>query len=135
MAIKLPRAVLDTNIIVSASWGGLPGDAIKAWFSQRYALLISPPILAEYQATLEKLLPSSSDVSHFLHAVYLRGITVTPQERVDVIQQDPDDNRFLECALAGHADYIVSGDQHLLKLGSFRKTSIVTPRTFLNRLK
>jgi uncharacterized protein len=135
VAIKLPRIVLDTNIIVSASWGGAPGEIIQAWFSQRYALLISPPILAEYQATLERLLPNSSDASHFLHAVYLRGITVTPREKVTVIKQDPDDNRFLECALAGHADYIVSGDQHLLKLGSFRKTPIVTPRAFLNRLK
>jgi hypothetical protein len=51
-----------------------------------------------------------------------------------VINEDSEDNRILECALASGADIIVSGDKHLLKLGKFRKTKILTPREFFDSI-
>ena len=50
---------------------------------------------------------------------------------LSVIREDPDDDRYLECAVEGQAEYIVSGDRHLLALGSYRHISIVPPRAFL----
>jgi putative PIN family toxin of toxin-antitoxin system len=59
---------------------------------------------------------------------------VKPATALSVIKEDPDDNRVLECAVAGNADYIVTGDRHLLKLGVYNSISILTVREFLNRL-
>lgn len=134
MAVSLPRVVLDTNVVVSAFWGGLPRDVVLAWLNGRYALLISAPILAEYHEVLEWIHPSSSAATRFLHAVYLKGISVNPKTRIHAVRQDPDDNRFLECAVAGKASTLVSGDQHLLRLKSFRGVRIQTPRVFLASL-
>lgn len=134
MAASLPRVVLDTNVVVSSFWGGLPQQVVEYWFSERYALLMSPCILAEYQSTLERLLPHSLAVSRFLHAVYLKALSIQPKERIRIVHQDPADDRFLECALAGKADYLVSGDKHLLQLRTFRRIPILTVRVFLDKL-
>ncbi|MEX0974523.1 MAG: PIN domain-containing protein [Bacillota bacterium] len=58
-------------------------------------------------------------------------LVVVPEDRVTCIIDDPDDDRFLECAIAGVVDCIVSGDEHLLGLGVFRGISIVSPREFI----
>lgn len=134
MAPGLPRAVLDTNIIVSALWGGIPGQVVETWLAERYVLLISSFILAEYQSILKRIAPDSPLAVQFLHAIYLKSVAISPKESIDVIRRDPPDNRFLECALAGRADYLVSGDKHLLTLKRFRKTLILTPREFLEKI-
>jgi uncharacterized protein len=54
---------------------------------------------------------------------------------LDVIEDDPDDNRVLECALAGEADYMVSGDRHLLKFGSYERIPILTVRQFMDAVE
>jgi uncharacterized protein len=59
---------------------------------------------------------------------------VSTIKRLAVIVDDPDDDRVLECAIAGRADFIVSGDRHLLKLGSYDGVSILTVRNFLDRI-
>ena len=120
--------------MISAAWGGLPRQVVETWFAGRYRLLITPPILAEYQAVIGRLLPDSPAAPQFLHAVYLKAMTVSSTEPLRVVIDDPSDNRFLECAVAGQATYLVSGDRHLLRLGRFRQTRIVTPRVFLEAL-
>jgi predicted nucleic acid-binding protein len=54
---------------------------------------------------------------------------------LDVLEKDPSDNRFLECAFEGEADYLVTGDQDLLNVGQFQKITILTPREFLRVLR
>lgn len=56
---------------------------------------------------------------------------LNPQKTIRIIAQDPADNRILECALAAGADFIVSGDKHLLRLGRFKDISILSPREFI----
>ena len=77
---------------------------------------------------------SPAQVHHFL--ALLVDITIlTPGElTVSVIADDPEDNRYLECAVEGSANYIVSGDQDLLQLGSYQGIQIITPRAFLDVL-
>jgi hypothetical protein len=60
---------------------------------------------------------------------------VEPTMRLDVVNEDAEDNKILECALAAGADIIVSGDKHLLKLGKFRKTRILPPSEFFRHRK
>ena len=63
-----------------------------------------------------------------------RGIVVVPTETLSVVQRDESDNRFLECAVAGSADYLVSGDDDLLSLGSYERVQIVRAADFLAML-
>ena len=67
--------------------------------------------------------------------VYRKAEFVSPQERISNIQPDPKDDKFLEAALAGKADFIVSGDKHMLDLKEFRSIPIITGREFLDWLK
>jgi len=60
--------------------------------------------------------------------------TIEVRKRLTVVRRDPDDNKFLECAVTGGAQYLVTGDRDLLELGSYRGISIVTAGEFLNRM-
>jgi uncharacterized protein len=62
------------------------------------------------------------------------ALVVTPKIVLEVIKEDPDDDRVLECSVAGKADYVVSGDRHLLKLGSYQDTPIMTVREFMDAI-
>ena len=63
------------------------------------------------------------------------AIKVSPTRKIELIKEDPPDDMFLECAIEAHADYIVSGDDHLKKLSEFEGIEIVTPKKFLDILK
>jgi hypothetical protein len=64
-----------------------------------------------------------------------RVVLVIPSRRIAVIREDPADNMFLECAAEAEADYIISGDRHLLRLGIFEGTPILSPRAYLTRVQ
>ena len=130
------RIVLDTNLLVSIA---LPGSRLQplleTWRGRKCRLLVSSEIFAEYLRVLTypKFRLSSEDVKRFLEQdvrPYMELVAV--HTAVHVIQADPSDNKFLACALDGHADVVVSGDHHLLDLKQFRGIPIVTARQFLN---
>jgi len=137
------RVVLDANVFVRAvlSPGGFPADILRAWRDERFHLVMSPAILEEIDRVLpypkihrrhrwqaERLRLFIEDLAHLA--------ILTPGElQLNVIAEDPSDNRYLECAIEGDADYLVSGDQHLLRLGAYRKIAILAPRAFLDILE
>jgi putative PIN family toxin of toxin-antitoxin system len=131
-----PSVVVDTNVFVSMALGGrATAKFLDALASSRFQLLYSPVLLQEIQHVLSRgkfgLEPSKVDfVTSFLRT---RGNPVFPSEKVDACR-DPKDNPILECALAGRADAIVTGDKDLLLLNPFRNIPIITPRQFLNNL-
>jgi putative PIN family toxin of toxin-antitoxin system len=132
------KVVLDTNIAVSASINpkGPPADIIRAWRTQTFTWVISQPLLDE----LRRILFSSpvrgyqvwteAELSEFLVRIAQTAELVAPEERLDIIKNDPQDNRVLEAAVEAKADYIVSGDKDLLDLGSFQNIPIITPTRF-----
>lgn len=129
-----PKIVLDTNVLVSSLWRGRPWKLVRLWRDERFRLVVSDPVLQEYLEVLGRfvsleLLQEWAD----LLTDPLRVILVTPTERLDLIPEDPADNRFLECAVAGRVDALVSGDRHLLKLNAVRQIPIVPPAVFLRR--
>ena len=128
------RVVLDTNIYISAlMFGGLPGSLLDLALLQSFSLVISPALLDELDEKLRlKFEVSGEDTSIIRAKLENNAEIVRPDIILDVIKDDPDDNRVLECAVKGTADYIVTGDRHLLKLGSFGAISIVTVRQFLD---
>lgn len=66
--------------------------------------------------------------------IFQRAEFVTPDTQINIIENDPSDNKFLEAALAGQAIYVVSGDKHLLELGSYQGVRMITARKFLSYL-
>ena len=129
-----PDVVLDTNVLVSSLWRGAPFSVVKRWRDGQLGVIISPAILREYLDVLSRFTPAT-DVTEWARLLSdPRRVTfVEPRERIGVIRDDPSDNRFLECAVTGNADAIVSGDRHLLNLGTFRSIPIVSPAAFLEQ--
>jgi len=128
------RAVADTNVYISAIlFGGKPEEIIKLTLEEKIELIISGDILAEIAYILRsKFKWSNYQVNQLLAMLQETVLFVTPEHRLNVIKDDEKDNRVLECALEGKADYIISGDKrHLLPLKEFQTVRIVDPAGFL----
>ncbi len=133
------RVVLDANVLVSALLAprGVPAQLLELWQQGRYELLVSAETLAELERVLQyprlrsRYALPDEQVGVFLRQLPHYAVVVVPAIRLQVITSDPDDDRYLECALASGAEVIVSGDGHLLALGSFQGIEILTPGAFL----
>jgi len=128
------RVVLDTNIIVSAylNQEGLPFSILKLALAGALRLCVSEPILAEYEELLQR---KSYPLDRRRGRLLLKHIRAASEmfrpAGCVTVTQDPDDNIFLECALAAKAHYLVTGNTgHFPK--RWKYTSVVTPRTFIN---
>jgi putative PIN family toxin of toxin-antitoxin system len=137
------RIVLDANVLVSAliSSKGAPAKIVAYWQEDKLEVAISPPILNELDRVLhypklqERYRVSEQRIRHFLHLLARQAVAAAPSQQLTVIEVDPTDNRYLECALAAEAEVIVSGDRHLLALGEYEGIQILSPAGFLAFLK
>ena len=130
------RVVIDTNVYISAlMFGGLPGSLLQLALSRSFVAVISPALLDELDEKLRLKFEISAKEATLIRAK-LESIAeiVRPEMVLHEIEDDPDDDRVLECALEGEANYIVTGDRHLLKLGIYEGVPIVTVRQFLDAL-
>jgi putative PIN family toxin of toxin-antitoxin system len=130
------RIVLDTNVKISGIfWTGNPSAILHLWINDKFELLLSDEVFKEYTLTLFRISKGKKDdlVNRWLilFAEYSNFVTVKKRFK---LSPDPDDNKFIECAIAGNADFIVSGDSHLLELQSILNTEVVSPSAFLNKL-
>jgi putative PIN family toxin of toxin-antitoxin system len=128
------KVVFDTNILVSALVfpGGKGEAALWRIVREQDQLIISRPILDELLGTLgRKFAREAEELAHV--AVFLSelGTLVKPRRRLQVVSDDPD-NRILECAIAGRADAIVTGDKELLRLRAFRHVRVLSLRRYLD---
>ena len=137
------RVVLDTNVFVSSilSKAGAPAQALQAWHSRQYLLITSPMLIAELQHTLNydrlrhKYGITDQDVAELTTLLEKEALVVPGQANVwGAIPEDPDDEQVIACAVDGQADFVVSGDRHLLTLGVYRGIPILTVRDFLDKL-
>jgi len=121
------RVVLDTNVYISAvMFGGLPGALLDLAFVRSFDTIVSPALLDELDEKLRlKFEVTGEDAAVIRARIMNIARLVEPEETLQVIEEDPDDDRVLECAVTGRADYIVSGDRHLFTLGSFRGIPIM----------
>ncbi len=133
------RVVLDANVLISGviSPRGNPARVLGLWKQERFDLIVSNPILEEVERVIhypriqERYELPEKQVEHFLGSIAEESILVNPSEEVSVIERDATDNRYLECAVAGGASYIVTGDQHLLELEKYKRSVILNPTGFL----
>lgn len=132
------KLVLDTNILVSGiGWPGFPGRLVDEFIDGKFTLVESPTLLGEFRRVIKDgkfSFLDQDDVDEFFRMLVGKSEVVEPASRLDIIKEDPADNRVLECAVAGRADFIVSGDRHLLRLGSFAGVQIVTARRMVELL-
>jgi putative PIN family toxin of toxin-antitoxin system len=127
------RVVADTNVFISAlMFGGLPGRFLDLALRRKFTLVTSIALLDELDEKLRgKFAVSESDALAIREKLERNANLVDPDFQLNAVPDDPDDNRVLECAVAGSAEFIVSGDRHLLRLGGHEGIAIVTVRQFL----
>lgn len=130
------RVILDTNVIFSAYFNppGLPGKLLRRWIFKEFQLLYSQAILDEYLEIFTRHSILNQDVNSLSILVHDLAEKIIPHISVAVVKNDPDDDKFIHCAMEGKADYIVSGDSHLLGLEQHGFTKIVTVKEFLDIL-
>jgi putative PIN family toxin of toxin-antitoxin system len=129
------RVVVDTNVFVSgAYWTGPPHEILLAWERGAFDLVVSPDILTEYLRVLREFDRGTEDLPKWEGLLSTRAYLVQLITEFEAIPEDPDDNKFLSAAFDAQAAVIVSGDKHLLTLGSFRGIRILTPAAFLREL-
>ena len=130
------RVVLDTNIFISSTLGGRLKIIVDEWKAGKFKLVVSEAIAREYLDVINRPKFKIPQIEIVTATEYLlqNAEFVTPEEKIVVIVADPTDNKFLEAAVVGKVNYIVSGDGHLLDLGSFRDIPIITARDFIDLL-
>lgn len=131
------RFVLDTNVLISIALArGRLHLLVDAWKGRYCRLLVSGAIFEEYLRALHypKFRLSPDDIRQLLETeVRPHAEEVKVTSRIEQIPEDPSDNKFLSCAVDGKADWIVTGDRHLLRLGIFRGIRLGTPAQFLTQ--
>jgi putative PIN family toxin of toxin-antitoxin system len=136
MTTLVTKAVFDTNILVSGHfWKGPPYRCLVAAEGGLVLLVLSDPITTELREKLtEKFDVAAADADAIIDRLKARAEKVPSQGRSGWVTQDPDDDKFIDAALTAGAPIIVSGDRHLLDLGTVEGIEILTARQFLDRL-
>jgi len=138
------KIVLDANVFASALLNphGKPADILDLVFDNRVRLIATLSILEELRRVLSypKLVNrhglSEGEVEEFVYDLLLTAVAVVDEgDPVEAIAKDPSDNKYLSCGAEARADFIVSGDRHLLELGSYKGIRIVTPAMFLELME
>jgi hypothetical protein len=137
------RVVLDANIYISAliSSQGYPAAIITKWLVGDFEVLLSQPIVDEilrvtgYERLQRKYQKIRENRLEFVELISEQGIWVEPAETLAVVTADESDNRYLECAVAGGARYLVTGDEHLLTIGEYQGITVLSPAAFVTWLE
>ena len=129
------RVVVDTNIFISSFFGGNPRKIIDLWKSGQIILCLSRAIVDEYVEVLRRLgLQNERELeellSLFAHGFHVLFTAKTPN--LNVVEKDPDDDKFIECAVALGSKFIISGDKALQEINNYMGIKIQSPKQFLN---
>ncbi len=130
-----PRLVCDTNVIVGALFSRRRHSLLDYWRQGRFDLLVSAAIAAEYQTILKHFQRlQARAVSQFFNDVAARAVRVTVPGSLNLVSNDPSDNKFCDCAESAAADVLVSADRHLHAVQVHVRVAIERPRTVLRWL-
>ena len=132
------RIVIDTNVFVSSFFGGNPKKVIDLWKDGKIVWCLSNEIVDEYVAVLRRMgLQNEKEIQEllkiFAEGHHIAFTTETPH--LEIIKDDPADNKFLECTVALDAAYIVSGDKYLKQIKQYLHITIANPKEFLDAMK
>jgi putative PIN family toxin of toxin-antitoxin system len=131
------RVVLDTNVVVSAAIvkEGNPAKIFEMLLLEEIENYTTKEIIEEIKDVLNRPRITKrlkqKDKEFITETFKQLSIIVNPEIKINQLEVDPDDNKFLECAVTAKANYIISGDDHLLNLKSFKDILILTPAEFV----
>ena len=135
------KIVLDTNILISGTfWTGSSFRILQLIQEKKIVLILSKEILEEYEyiiqseEILQKEVYQEERKSATMKLIQLAKI-VNPQTSVQIIKDDPSDNKFIEAAIEGKAEYIITKDKHILNIKKYQNIKIITPEEFLEKFK
>lgn len=131
------RVVLDTNVIISAVfWRGSPYKVTRKILRGELTLVTSTAILEEVIDRLQNKFNLPAEETEKLRAILLtHSLLVEPTTKLRAVKADEKDNKIVECAVDGRADFIVTGDTHILELEEYSGIRIVTPAGLLRALE
>ena len=131
---KKQLVVLDTNIFISSIfWRGDSYNLVKKALDDEILVFISQEIIEEIEEVLSRDFQlAEQEIDDVINAVVLFSHLIKVGERIEFIEEDPEDNKILECAVSSNAGFIVTQDKHLLRLKEFKGIRIVTPSDFLS---
>jgi putative PIN family toxin of toxin-antitoxin system len=130
------KVILDTNVFVSGIFfSGPPYRILEAWRDGKIRLVVSLEILEEYRRVGEILAENHPGInlSPWIELVVQKASIFSAPLLEEVVCDDPDDDKFLACALASKNTVIVSGDKHLLRVSGYEGIEILKPRAFLEK--
>lgn len=129
------KIVLDTNVLMSGIFfRGNPNRILEAWREDRLQLVVSAEILAEYAEVAERLAAEFGvgEAEPTIALMATRAEMVAAPALATQVCDDPDDDKFLACAVAGGVSTVVSGDKALLRASGYRDIEVLTPRQFVD---
>ncbi len=132
------RVVLDTNTLVSAAISnGKPYQVLKLIEENEVISITSLSIAKELEDVLkrDKIPFNNREVELFVGKFLHLSKVVNPSSNLEIIEEDPDDDKIIQCGLEGKVDYIISGDSHLLNLEEYGSIEIIDSSGFLNQIK
>lgn len=129
------RVVLDTNVLVSGIfWKGAPYSILAVWAQGKFEVIVSKDILHEYLAVLKRI-DTRGDSAERWGAFILENTHVVKVSNLVKLSRDSADDKFINTAIIGRADYIISGDDDLLLLKEKSPVTIVSPSKFATMLE
>jgi len=136
------KVVLDTNVIISGviTDHGAPFNILRRWRNGEFVIVVSEPILQEidkvfhYPKIMKKRRLTEQDIRDAMDRLRKYSINTPSNINLEAIPEDPADDKFIIAAIEAEADYIISGDRHLKKIGSYEGIRIFSPDEFLEIL-
>ena len=132
------KVVIDTNVFVSSFFGGNPRKIIDLWKKGDISLCLSKDILEEYVDILQRVGLRKEEEIEELLSLFAKGVNIiftTRTPEIKVVKDDPDDDKFIECAVALKAKVIITGDRALRAMGEYMGIKILNPKEFLKTFK
>jgi uncharacterized protein len=129
------RVILDTNVFLSGVFfSGPPSQILEAWRDSRLHMVISQEILDEYMRVAKILSVQfpAIDILSIIKLVTVEAEIFPSYTLPEPVCDDPDDDKFLACAIASKCKLIISGDKHLLRVSEFKGINIMKPRNFVD---
>ena len=128
--------VLDTNVFISGIFfSGPPYEILKAWKNSHIQIVLTQQILEEYQRVAESLSEQFPhvDIRPILELLSIHCLFINADNFKTSVCDDPDDEKFIECAVAGNIKTIVSGDKHLLNISGYQSIVVLKPKELIDK--
>ncbi|MDR2357451.1 MAG: putative toxin-antitoxin system toxin component, PIN family [Oscillospiraceae bacterium] len=132
------KIVLDANIFISSFfWGGNPRKVLERVIAGIDVLFITKEILDEIYDVIRrpKFHTNEDEINYFINSIDEIANKIAPKRRIKNGSRDKTDNKYIECGITANADYIISGDIHLLELKGYKKIRIITAKNYLEIIK